>query len=103
MSMTQSIPAGYHTVTPYLVVQRAADAIDFYKQAFAATEILRLSAPGGAVAHAEIRIGDSIVMLSDENKEMGFCAPQTVGGSPVCGTDEEAANVGQGIVGLASR
>ncbi len=65
------IPAGYHTVTPYLIVQGAAAAIDFYQQAFGATELFRMNGPDGKVGHAEIKIGDSPVMLADENPQMG--------------------------------
>jgi PhnB protein len=60
------IPDGYHTATPYLVVRNAADAIEFYKLAFGAIELLRLVAPSGEVAHAEIKIGDLPIMLADE-------------------------------------
>jgi len=77
------IPKGYHTATPYLVCRGAADAIDFYKKAFGAREILRMPMPDGRVGHAEIQIGDSRVMLGDESPEMGARAPQTVGGTPV--------------------
>ena len=77
------VPAGYRTVTPYLVCRGASEAIAFYKKAFGAKELLRMGGPGGKVAHAEIRIGDSHVMLGDEMPEMGASAPQTVGGSPV--------------------
>jgi PhnB protein len=76
------IPPGYHTVTPYLAIRKAARAIDFYKKAFGAAESYRLEAPDGSIAHAEIRIGDSPVMLSDENPEMGSKSPQTLGGTP---------------------
>ena len=76
-------PDGYHTATPYLVVKGAADALEFYKNAFGATEVLRLEAPDGSIAHAEFKIGDSIIMLGDEMKEMGFLAPQGEGSSPV--------------------
>jgi PhnB protein len=75
------IPPGYHTVTAYLVVSDAARAIDFYKQAFGATERGRMGGPQGKISHAELQIGDSIVMLSDEM--MGNKSPQTLGGSPV--------------------
>ena len=68
------IPAGYHSVTPYLVVKGAADAIEFYKKAFGATELLRMPLPDGKLAHAEVKIGDSPVMLADETDE--FHAPQ---------------------------
>ncbi len=75
------IPAGYHSVTPYLVVKGAADAIEFYRKAFGATELLRLPLPGGKIAHAEVKIGDSPVMLADETDE--FHAPQPGAGAPV--------------------
>ena len=77
------VPAGYHTVTPYLVCRNASEAIEFYKKAFGAKEKMRMAGPDGKVAHAEIRIGDSHVMLGDEAPEFGARAPQTVGGSPV--------------------
>ncbi|MGZ8165197.1 MAG: VOC family protein, partial [Methylobacter sp.] len=60
------IPEGYHTATPYLVITNAAKAIEFYKQAFGATELMRLEGPGDKIVHAEIRIGDSSIMLADE-------------------------------------
>ncbi len=77
------IPDGYHTVTPYLIVQGAAAAIDFYKQAFKAVELFRMNGPDGKVGHAEIRIGDSPVMLADEHSEMGARSPKSIGGSPI--------------------
>ena len=83
MAKVKPIPEGYHSVTPYLSVKGAADAIEFYKKAFGATEIMRMAAPGGKIGHAEIQIGDSRIMLADEYPEMGFVSPQTVGGSPV--------------------
>jgi len=64
--MAKPIPDGYHTVTPYLIVTNAVDAIEFYKRAFGATERMCLIAPDGKVAHGEIKIGDSIIMLADE-------------------------------------
>ena len=76
------IPDGYHSVTPYLTVKGAARAIEFYAKAFGAKELFRMPAPGGTIGHAEIQIGDSRVMLADEN-EMGAKSPQTVGGTPV--------------------
>jgi PhnB protein len=79
----QSVPSGYHTVTPYLVVRGGAQAIDFYTRAFGATELFRMADPSGKIGHAEIRIGDSIVMLADEFPEMGAVSPQTAGGSSV--------------------
>jgi PhnB protein len=76
-------PKGYHTATPYLVIKGAAAAIDFYKKVFSATEVMRMPGPGGMVMHAEIKIGDSIIMLADEFPDMGFRGPQSIGGSPV--------------------
>ena len=77
------IPDGYHSVTPYLIVHDAAAALDFYKKALGAVETVRMPAPGGRVGHAEIRIGDSVVMLADEHPEMGAKSPRTIGGSPI--------------------
>jgi PhnB protein len=77
------IPEGYHTVTPYLILSGAGDAIAFYKKALGAEEVLRLADPGGKVHHAEISIGDSRVMLADEHLEIQALSPKTVGGSPV--------------------
>jgi PhnB protein len=71
------------TVTPYLTIKDAARGIEFYKQAFGATEVMRLAEPSGKIGHAEIRIGDGIIMISDEYPEMDVRSPQTVGGSPV--------------------
>ena len=76
------IPDGYHTVTPYIIVKGAAQAIDFYKAAFGATEVMRFPGPGGIICHAEIKIGDSFVMLADEHPQMGAVSPQTLGGTP---------------------
>jgi PhnB protein len=77
------IPAGYHSVTPYLAVDDAAGAIAFYKKAFGAVEVMRMPAPGGKIGHAEIEIGGSRIMLADEHPEMGFRSPKAYGGSPV--------------------
>ena len=77
------VPEGYHTVTPYLIVDGGAAAIDYYKRAFGAEELVRMPGPGGKVMHAEIQIGDSRIMLADEFPEMSFLSPQTVGGSAV--------------------
>jgi len=75
------VPDGYHTITPYLYVKGAAKAIDFYKAAFGAEEIMRFPAPDGRIAHAEIRIGDSPIMLADEHPEMDVLGPQSRGGT----------------------
>jgi PhnB protein len=77
------IPDSYHTITPYLVIQGAAQAIAFYKEAFGATELMRIDGPGGTVMHAEIKIGDSPIMLSDEWPDMGYRGPQAYGGTAV--------------------
>ncbi|MGQ0613858.1 MAG: VOC family protein [Planctomycetaceae bacterium] len=77
------IPDGYHTLTPYLVVKGGAQAIEFYKKAFGAEELFRLPAPGGSLGHAEIKIGDSVVMLADEHPAMGCVGPLSLGGTPV--------------------
>lgn len=74
------IPAGYHSVTPYITVRNAAKAIEFYKAAFGATEVMRFEMPGGIVAHAEIEIGGSRIMLSDEMPEWGNRGPESLGG-----------------------
>lgn len=79
----KAIPAGYHSVTPYLSVRGAALAIDFYKKAFGAAEVMRMPGPDGKLGHAEIRIGDSRIMLSDEYPEMQFMGPETRGGTTV--------------------
>ena len=76
-------PDGYHTITPYLIVHGGAAAIDYYKAAFGAEEIMRMPGPGGTIGHAEIRIGDSVVMLADEPPGGDFRSPQSLGGSPV--------------------
>jgi len=78
--MVQAIPAGYHNVTPYLMVRNAAAAIDFYKKAFNAVELMRFPGPGDKIMHAEVKIGDSPVMLADEMPEEGYVGPQTLGG-----------------------
>lgn len=77
------VPEGYHTVTPYLIITGAAAAIEFYKKAFGATEVMRMADPNGRVGHAEIMIGDSHVMLADEDTARGIRSPRTIGGSPM--------------------
>ena len=83
MATVNPIPEGFHSVTPHLVIKGAAEAIDFYKKAFGAEEVCRMPGPGGVVMHAEIRIGDSTVMLADEFPDFGSVGPKTIGGSPV--------------------
>ena len=80
---TKPIPEGYRTVTPYLIIKGAAEAIEFYKRAFGATELLRMADPHGRVGHAEIKIGDSVIMLADEHSAMGYRGPRSLGGSSV--------------------
>jgi PhnB protein len=79
----KAIPDGYHSVTPYLGIKGAAEAIEFYKRAFGAVELFRLVAPGGEIGHAEIRIGDSTVMLADSCEASPLRSPQALGGSSV--------------------
>lgn len=83
MGNVQPVPEGKSGVIPHLTIQGAAKAIDYYKQVFGATEHGRFAAPDGSIMHAAIQIGDGLVMLNDEVKEMGCLAPQSIGGSPV--------------------
>jgi PhnB protein len=80
---TNHIPEGYHSVTPYLHINGAARAIEFYKEVFGATEVFRMDAPDGKIGHAEIKFGNSHVMLADEFPDMGVRGPQSYGGTPV--------------------
>ena len=77
------VPCGFHTVTPHLVIRDAAKAIDFYTQAFGAEELCRMPGPEGKLMHAEIKIGDSILMISDEFPDWGAKGPESLGGTPV--------------------
>jgi PhnB protein len=77
------IPENYPRVTPYLVVEGAAEAIDFYSRVFGAKEQMRMPAPGGRIGHAELKIGDSMVMLADAVPEMGHKSPKALGGTPI--------------------
>jgi PhnB protein len=81
--MVEPIPQGYRRVTPYLIVDGGAAAIDFYASVFGATERMRMDAPEGRIGHAELEIGDSVIMLADEHPEMGARGPKSVGGTPV--------------------
>jgi PhnB protein len=82
MANVKPIPDGYHSVTPYLIVKGGAEAIDYYKKAFGAVELFRMD-HGGKIGHAEIKIGDSPIMLADEYPEMKYVSPKTLGGTPV--------------------
>ena len=82
MPEVKPIPEGYEGITPYLICKNAEAAIDFYKRAFGAVEVLRMGEPG-KVGHCEMKLGDSIFMLADEFPEMGGLSPQTIGGTPV--------------------
>ena len=77
------VPEGYHAITPYLFCSDAAAAIDYYKKGFGASELFRHGAPGGKIGHAEITIGDSVIMLADEEPSVKALSPKTVGGTPV--------------------
>jgi len=81
--MVQAIPAGYAGVTPYLIIRGAARALEFYKKALGATEVMRFPMPDGKIAHAEMKIGDGIFMLADESPEQGYKSPDALGGTPV--------------------
>jgi len=79
----QPIPKGYSSITPYLAIRGAAEAIEFYKKAFGAMELMRMPGPAGKLGHVEIKVGDSKVMLADESEKMNFLGPQARGGTPV--------------------
>ena len=83
MAKVKPIPDGYPRVIPYLHINGAADAIEFYGEVFEAKERMRMAGPDGKVGHAELELGDSVIMLSDEFPEMGASSPKTVGGTPV--------------------
>lgn len=85
MSKVPHIPKGYNSITPYLVIRGAAKAIDYYKSVFGATEVFRFNGPNGTVGHAELKIGDSNIMLADEKPEMGqgYSSAATIGATPV--------------------
>jgi len=81
--MVQAIPAGYAGVTAYLIIRGAARALEYYNKAFGATEIMRFPGENGTIGHAEIKIGDGVVMLADEMPDMGYRSPEALGGTPV--------------------
>jgi PhnB protein len=83
MADVKPIPEGYPQVTPYLQIDGASAAIEFYGKVFGATERMRMSGPDGKVGHAELELGDSLVMLADEHPEMGILGPKSIGGTPV--------------------
>jgi PhnB protein len=85
MSKVSPIPKGYHSITPYLVIKGAAQAIEYYKKVFGATEVVRMNGPDGKVGHAELQVGDSRFMLADENPSMGagYTSASSIGNSPV--------------------
>ena len=83
MAKVSPIPKGYHTVTPGLAVRDAAQAIEFYKKAFGSKEKMRMNGPDGKIMHAELQIGNSHVMLGEENPQMNHLSPQTLNGTPV--------------------
>lgn len=78
----KAVPEGYEGITPYLVCRNAEAAIDFYARAFGAKELFRIGSPG-MVGHAEMKIGNAVIMLADEHPEMGAVSPQTIGGTAV--------------------
>jgi PhnB protein len=82
-SKAKPIPDGFEGATPYLCCKDAARAIDFYKKAFGATEVMRMAEPGGRIGHAEIKIGAALIMLADEHPDFGAISPQSLGGTPV--------------------
>jgi PhnB protein len=81
MSDVKAIPDGYRNITPYLFIKDAASAIDYYKNLFGAKERMRMPGPNGQVMHAELQIGDSVIMLADENPQVGARSPETIGGA----------------------
>lgn len=100
----KAIPEGYYSLTPYVVIKGAAAAIEFYKKAFGATETVRMPGPDGQVMHAELKIGNSMLMLSDENADRGYLSPKTIGGtgsSIMLYTDDVDATFNKAVAGGA--
>jgi PhnB protein len=83
MADVQPFPPGYQRVTPYLCVDGAKEAMEFYMKVLGATERMHMPSPGGKIGHAELELGDSVIMLADEHPDMGVRGPKTIGGSPV--------------------
>ncbi len=83
LERTNAVPENYRGATPYLCVSGASSAIDFYKEAFGATEVMRIADASGKIGHAEIKIGEAPIMLADEFPEIEFRSPEAFGGSPV--------------------
>jgi PhnB protein len=83
MTKVQAVPKGFHTLTPHLIIRGAADAVEFYKQAFGAEEIVRMLSPERKILHAELQIGDSIIFICEEMPQMGCNGPEALGGTPV--------------------
>lgn len=83
MATVQPIPEGYPQITPYLCVDGASAAIEFYSEVFGATERMRMDDPDGRIGHAELQLGDSVLMLADEYPDLGIRGPKTIGGTPV--------------------
>lgn len=79
----KAIPEGFNSVTPHIVIKGAGAAMDFYKKAFGAEEVMRMPAPDGSIMHGELKLGNSRIMIAEENPQMGCQSPQTLGGSPV--------------------
>ena len=83
MTPVPYIPKGYNSITPYLIVKGAAEAIEYYKNVFGATEVMRMAQPDGRIGHAELKVGNSHIMLADEFPEIGARSPMSLGGTPV--------------------
>ena len=83
MTPVPYIPKGYNSITPYLIIKGAAEAIEYYKNVFGATEVMRMAQPDGRIGHAELKVGDSHIMLADEFPEMEHRGPLSLGSSPV--------------------
>ncbi len=83
MPQVKPVPEGYHSLTPYLILNNAGAAIAFYQAALGASEVMRMADPSGKIRHAEITIGDSRIMLADEHPELQALSPKTIGGSPI--------------------